>query len=166
MFYINFLFITQSLIEVTVLQAMLFKNFDKFSSVLHFFTLKLLLFSCRKSLLVFSAHILKLCVFLRNVREKHKTQIKNYHWWCTYEIVISCKVKTKKKIIQYTMIRAIQSYILQQYFILVHTQLWPQHKVHESFSTRKTNTLYDYMYITPKRRQLLESYGNAMAKTK
>jgi len=34
MFYINFLFITQSLIEVTVLKAMLFKNFNKFSSVL------------------------------------------------------------------------------------------------------------------------------------
>ena len=39
---------------------MLFKNFDKFSSVLHFSTLKLLLFSCRKSLRSFSAHILKL----------------------------------------------------------------------------------------------------------
>jgi len=63
MFYINFLFITQSLIEVTVLQAMLFKNFDKFSSVLHFSTLKLFLFSCRKSLRFFSARILKLCVF-------------------------------------------------------------------------------------------------------
>jgi len=63
MFYINFLFITQSLIEVTVLYAMLFKNFDKFSSVLHFSTLKLLLFSCRKSLRFFSAHILKRCVF-------------------------------------------------------------------------------------------------------
>jgi len=63
MFYINFLFITQSLIEVAVLLAMLFKNFDKFSSVLHFSTLKLLLFSCRKSLRFLSAHILKLCVF-------------------------------------------------------------------------------------------------------
>ena len=42
---------------------MLFKNFDKFSSVLHFSTLNLLLFSCRKSLRFFSAHILKLCVF-------------------------------------------------------------------------------------------------------
>jgi len=42
---------------------MLLKNFDKFSSVLHFTTLKLLLFSCRKSLRFFSAHILKLCVF-------------------------------------------------------------------------------------------------------
>jgi len=42
---------------------MLFKNFDQFSSVLHFSTLKLLLFSCRKSLRFFSAHILKLCVF-------------------------------------------------------------------------------------------------------
>jgi len=61
--YINFVFITQSLIEVTVLWAMLFKNFDKFSSVLHFSTLKLLLFSCQKSLRFFSAHILKLCVF-------------------------------------------------------------------------------------------------------
>ena len=30
--------------------TMLFKNFDKFSSVLHFSTLKLLLFNCRKSL--------------------------------------------------------------------------------------------------------------------
>ena len=58
-----FLFITQSLKEVTVLQAMLFKNFDKFSSVLHFSTLKLFLFSCRKSLRFFSAHNLKLCVF-------------------------------------------------------------------------------------------------------
>ena len=62
-FYTNFLFITQSLIEVTVLKAMLFKNFDKFSSGLHFSTLKLLLFSCWKSLRFFSAHILKLCVF-------------------------------------------------------------------------------------------------------
>ena len=33
------------------------------SHVLHFSTLKLLLFSCRKSLRFFSAHILKLCVF-------------------------------------------------------------------------------------------------------
>jgi len=41
---------------------MLFKNFDKFSSVLHFSTLKLLRVSCRKSLRFFSAHILKLCV--------------------------------------------------------------------------------------------------------
>ena len=49
MFYIIFLYITQSLIEVTVLQAMVFKNFDKFSFVLHFSTLKLL-FSFRKSL--------------------------------------------------------------------------------------------------------------------
>jgi len=78
MFYINFFFITQSLIEVTVLYAMLF--FDKLSSVLHFSTLKLHLFSCRKSLRFFSAHILKLCVFPRNVREKRKTQTKNYHW--------------------------------------------------------------------------------------
>jgi len=36
---------------------------DKFSSVLHFSTLKLLLFSSWKSLHFFSAHILKLCVF-------------------------------------------------------------------------------------------------------
>ena len=62
-FYTNFLFITQSLIKVTVLKTMLFKNFDKFSSGLHFSTLKLLFFSCRKSLRFFSAHILKLCVF-------------------------------------------------------------------------------------------------------
>jgi len=40
MFYIKFIFITQSLIEVTVLKAMLFKNFDQFSAVLHFTTLK------------------------------------------------------------------------------------------------------------------------------
>jgi len=78
MFYINFLFITQSLIEVTVIKTMLFKNFDKFSSVLHFSTLKLLLFSCQKSLR-FLAHIFLNCAFFpRNVREKRKTQTKNY----------------------------------------------------------------------------------------
>jgi len=66
MFYIiNFLFKTQSLIGFTVLYAMLFKNFDKFSYVLHFSSVKLLLFSCRKSLCFFSAHILKLCVFFQ-----------------------------------------------------------------------------------------------------
>ena len=59
---------------------MFFNNFDKFSSVLHFSTLKLLLFSCRKSLR-FLAHTFWNCAFFpRNVREKRKTQIKNYHW--------------------------------------------------------------------------------------
>ena len=82
MFYINSLFITQSLIEVTVLKAMLFKNFDKFFLCLHFSTLKLLLFSCRKSLR-FLAHKFWNCAFFpRNVREKRKTQTKNYH--CMY----------------------------------------------------------------------------------
>jgi len=56
-------------------QAMLFETFDKFSSVLHFSTLKLLRFSCRKSLRFYNAHILKLCFFPRNVREKRKPKI-------------------------------------------------------------------------------------------
>jgi len=50
---------------------------DKFFSVLHFSTLKLLLFSCRKLLRFFSAHILKLCVFSQKCA--WKTQTKNYH---------------------------------------------------------------------------------------
>jgi len=55
---------------------MLFKNFDKFSSDLHFSTLKLLLFSCRKSLRFFSAHILKLRYFpkmcVKNAKRRPK----------------------------------------------------------------------------------------------
>jgi len=54
------------------------KNSDKISSVLHFSTLKLILFSCRKSLRFLSAHILKLCVFSQKCA--WKTQTKNYHW--------------------------------------------------------------------------------------
>jgi len=50
---------------------MLFKNFDKFSSVLPFSTLKLLLFSWRKSLRFFSAHILILCVFFQEMCVKN-----------------------------------------------------------------------------------------------
>jgi len=63
MFYINFLFITQSPIEVTVLKAMLFKNFDKFFLCFALLYSEITFFSCRKSLRFFSAHILKLCVF-------------------------------------------------------------------------------------------------------
>ena len=44
-------------------------------------------FSCRKALRFFSAHILKLCVFPRNVREKRKTQTKNYHCMCVRHYV-------------------------------------------------------------------------------
>ena len=62
MFYIKFLFITQSLIEVTVLLSMLFKKFDKFSSVLHFSTLKLPHLVVENHC-VFLAHIFWNCAF-------------------------------------------------------------------------------------------------------
>jgi len=49
MFYINFLFITQSLTEVTVLKAMSFKNFDKFFLCFALLYSKITSFSCVKN---------------------------------------------------------------------------------------------------------------------
>jgi len=76
---------------------MLFKNFDKFSPVLHFSTLKLLLFTCRKSLRCFSAHILKLCVFsqkcawkTQNADQKLSLPAANTNWYiCTFRTMFT-----------------------------------------------------------------------------
>jgi len=73
---------------------MLFKNFDKFSSVLHFSTLKLLLFSCRKSLRFFSAHILKLCVFPQKCAWKTQNADQKLSLVITHNIILANQ-KTK-----------------------------------------------------------------------
>ena len=66
---------------------MLFKNFDKFSSALHFSSLNLLLFSCRKSLRFFSAHILTLCVFSQKCAWKTQNADQKLSlMWCFYHM--------------------------------------------------------------------------------
>jgi len=82
---------------------MLFKNFDKFSSVLHFSTLKLLLFTCRKSLRFLARIFWNSAFFPRNVREKRKTQTKNYHWsfmnsgrWYIHACTWTCKTLDRR----------------------------------------------------------------------
>ena len=88
MFYINFLFITQSLIEVTVLQAKLFKNFDKFSSVFALLHSEITSFQWSKIIAFFQRTYFETVRFFpRNVREKRKTQTKNYHWVTLYPVI-------------------------------------------------------------------------------
>ena len=92
---------------------MFFKNFDKFSSVLRFSTLKLLLFSCRKSLRFFSAHVLKLCVFSQKCA--WKTQIADQK--------LSLQVHNRHVIYPHTCLKPLYLYHVLYLSIFRHRQV-------------------------------------------